>query len=172
MKNIIKTILYLQMTAMFVTATLAGPAAAEKEKPFHGSIQAVETSFPLFPPEVIFPTLFVDAIGSGHATHLGRFTVTYKFEVNLDTFFGIGSAHFIAANGDSIFTDIEGQGTVPTVDGVSFIVETHTITGGTGRSDGATGSFTVERVINVFTGVTSGSFCGTIVIHKKKHKTK
>ena len=142
--------------------SFAAHPGVENEVPFKGSLQAVETSV------VQFPTLFVDASGSGNATHLGRFTVTYEIEVDIPTFHGVGSYHFVAANGDSIFTDVEGQGTEPTVDGVSFIVETHTITGGTGRFDGATGSFTVDRVINVFTGVSSGSFDGTIVIHKAK----
>ena len=44
MKIITKTVLYLQMTALLLTAALAGSAAAEKEVPFRGSIQAVETS--------------------------------------------------------------------------------------------------------------------------------
>ena len=145
------------MTALFLTAALADPGAAGKAVPFKGTIQAVETSV------VQFPTLFVEASGAGNATHLGRFTVTYEFDVNLLTFAGIGSAHFIAANGDSIFTEIIGQGTVP--DPVSVIVETHTITGGTDRFAGATGSFTLERLLNTATGVTSGSFDGTIVIH-------
>jgi hypothetical protein len=74
----------------------------------------------------------------------------------------IGSAHFIAANGDSIFTEIIGQGNPIEGSDFSFIVETNTITGGTGRFAGATGSFTVERLLNRVTGVTSGSFEGTI----------
>ena len=154
MKNIIKAIMYLQMTALFVTAALAGTVAAEKQVPFKGSIQAVETFV------VQFPILFVQASGSGHATHLGRFTVTYEFEVNIPTFMGLGSAHFIATNGDSLFTEVTGVGTDPNP--FSSIVEAHTITGGTGRFAGATGSFTVMRLLNTVTGVTSGSFEGTI----------
>ena len=156
MKTITKTINYLQMTALFLTASLAGLAAAENEKPFRGSIQAVETYNPQF------PALFVDSSGSGTATYLGRFTVTSEFEVNLLTLAGSGSAHFIAANGDSIFTEFIGQGNPIEGSDFSFIVETNTITGGTGRFAGATGSFTVERLLNRVTGVTSGSFSGTI----------
>jgi hypothetical protein len=162
MKIIMKSILGLQMTAMFLTVALAGPAAAEKPVPFKGSVQAVETS------DVQLPTLFVDAIGTGNATHLGRFALTYQVEVDIPTAAAIGSAHFIAANGDSVFTEFIGQGN-PTADpNVSFIVEMDTITGGTGRFAGATGSFTVQRLLNLVTGITSGSFDGTIVIHKAK----
>ena len=140
--------------AVLAAVGLAGPTAAPKQVPFKGSIQAVEASV------AQFPTLFVEASGSGNAAHLGRFTVTYEFEVNIPTFEGFGSAHFIAANGDSLFTEVTGVGTDPNP--ISFIVETHTITGGTGRFAGAAGSFTLERVINTVTGVTSGSFEGTI----------
>jgi hypothetical protein len=159
-----KPMLCLGMAALSWTLMLAGPAAAKNRAPLKGTIQAVEDSFALFPPDVPFPTLFVEASGSGHATHLGRFTVTYEVEVNLDNFSGIGSAEFVAANGDRILTDIDGQGTVPTEDGISFIAETHIIVGGTGRFDGATGRFTLVRVINVFTGKTFGAFKGTIVL--------
>jgi hypothetical protein len=166
MKSIMKSILGLQMTAMFLTAALAGSAPAKKEVPFKGFVQAVESYVVQLPPAVQFPTLFVDTTGSGVATHLGLFTVTWEFTVNLDNGAGIGSAHFTAANGDSVFTESLGQGNPTEEDpDVSFIVEEHTITGGTGRFAGATGSFTLERLVNTETGNTAGSFNGTIVIH-------
>jgi hypothetical protein len=46
--------------------------------------------------------------------------------------------------------------------GVDRIVEINTITGGTGRFEGAKGPFTLERLLGVTTGFTSGSFQGTI----------
>jgi hypothetical protein len=161
MKSIMKSILGLQMTAMFLTAVLAGPAAAEKEVPFEGSVQAVESY------DVQFPTMFVDTTGTGVATHLGLFTVTWEFTVNLLNGAGIGSAHFIAANGDSVFTESLGQGDPTETPDITRVVETHTITGGTGRFAGATGGFTLERLVNTVTGITAGSFSGTIVFHKK-----
>src|SRR5687768_9440456 len=163
MNRLTQSDLCLQMVAMCLTVVLARAAEAKKSVPFKGFIQADEECLRLFPPDLPFPTLFVEASGSGVATHLGKFTVTYEVEVNLDTFFGVGSSHFIAAYGDSLFTESEGQGTVQTEDGTSVIVETHMITGGTARFDGVSGRFTLVRVINVFTGITSGVFGGTIV---------
>jgi hypothetical protein len=39
---------------------------------------------------------------------------------------------------------------------------TATIVGGTGRFEGATGSFSGVRLLNTATGISSGSFDGTI----------
>ena len=134
-------------------------AAAEIAIPFKGSIEAIERNV-----DFQFPIGFQEGSGSGNATHLGRFEMTFEFAVNVLSFYGVGSYHFTAANGDSIFTRVEGTGTVP--DPFSHIVETHTITGGTGRFTGATGSFTLDRILNSNTGVSSGSVDGTIVIPK------
>jgi hypothetical protein len=49
--------------------------------------------------------------------------------------------------------------------GVFYIEETATITGGTGRFAGASGSFTVERLFDTVAGATSGSFDGSISTH-------
>ena len=135
------------------------PKTEEQAVPFHGAIQAIEVA------EVQFPKLFVDGSGSGKATHLGRFTVTYEVEGNLLTHETFGSSVFTAANGDNVFTDIIGLGTPTENPDVHSIVEVHTITGGTGRFAGATGGFIRTEFLNLVTGVTSGSFDGTIVIH-------
>jgi hypothetical protein len=132
-------------------------AAAAKEVPFKGSSVAFETSV------AQFPTLFVDGTGSGNASHLGRFTMSYNFEVDLLTFVGIGTAQFTAANGDQLFTEVIGVGTDPAIDPVSTIVGTHTITGGTGRFEGASGSFTELRLLNTITGESTSDFEGVIV---------
>ena len=158
MKTIIKSVLYLQMTALLLTAALAGSAAAEKKVPFRGSFQGVDIA------DVQFPKLFVDGSGSGNATHLGRFTVTYELEVDLLTHETFGSSVFTAANGDSLFTDIIGLATPTENADVVSIVEVHTITGGTGRFAGATGSFIRKYSLDRVTLVSSGSFDGTIVL--------
>jgi len=108
----------------------------------------------------------VDATGSGNASHLGRFTLTYELVVDFLIDGTSGSAVFTAANGDSLFTDIVGHGT--SLGEFASIVETHTITGGTGRFAGATGSFIRTYLVNLVTGVTSGSFDGSIAFGKAK----
>jgi hypothetical protein len=161
MKTIVKTVLCLQLTALLSTVAFAGPGAAQEPVPFKGTLQAQETY------DIQFPTLFVQSSGSGNATHLGGFTVTHEFGVDLPTFIALGSAQFIGADGSTIFTDTRALGAapIPTDDpNVVFITELHTIIGGTGRFAGATGSFIVERLLNI-TGVTIGSFKGTIVLH-------
>ena len=86
-------------------------------------------------------------------------------QVDLPTGTGTGlSAQYVAANGDSLFAEGSGQAT-PTDDPTVFVVvENYTITGGTGRFDGATGSFTETRRVNIETGVTSGTISGNIVL--------
>jgi hypothetical protein len=164
MKSILKSMIGLPLTALIMTAAfvgpaaLAGPVAADQQVPFKGSVQAIETH------GLQFPTLFVNAIGTGTATQVGRFTLTYQVEVNLLTGGGPASIQLVAANGDTILGTGSGQGS-PTQDpAVASIVETYTITGGTGRFTSVTGSFTVQRLVNSVTGITFGSFDGTIVI--------
>jgi len=161
MKSTFKSTLGVQMAAMLLTATLANSSAAKKEVPFRGSIQGIEIA------DFQFPNVFVDATGSGGASPLGRFSLAYELVVDLLTLPTVhtsGSAVFTAANGDSLFTDISGLGT-PDGDFVS-VVEAHTITGGTGRFAGASGSFTRIYTLNQITGETSGSFDGTIAFQK------
>jgi hypothetical protein len=101
--------------------------------------------------------------GTGNATHLGRFTVEIAHVVNTVARTLTGSYEFTAANGDTLIADVTGQ-FGPTLENprVLLSVETATITGGTGRFAGATGSFTVERLLNLDTFLTTVSFEGTI----------
>jgi hypothetical protein len=158
MKNISKAIMYLQMTVLCLTAALADPAAAEKQLPLRGTIQAVEKV------DVQFPTMFVDGSGTGQATHLGQFTFTYESVVDLLIGCGVGSAEFTAANGDRLFTELTGCGG-PTDAGYR-VVEEHTIVGGTGRFAAASGRFTLNRLLTAIanTNVSVGTVDGTIVI--------
>jgi hypothetical protein len=88
-------------------------------------------------------------------------------------FSATGTAQWIAANRDSIYTTIVGQAEPSDLPGGFLkITETHTVIGGTGRFAGVEGSFTVEffhklEASAVVGGVEAhdifGSFHGTIV---------
>jgi hypothetical protein len=143
--------------ALVALTSLAAPASAGSQVPFKGRLQGLENN------TVNFPNLSVHGEGTGNATKLGRYTVEYDGAVNLITGSGTGFAWlFTAANGDTVTAVGSGQADVPPIGGVLHIEEHGTITGGTGRFAGATGSFTVDRVATSATGVTTGSFEGTI----------
>jgi hypothetical protein len=150
--------IYLPMAAVLLTAALAGPAAAGEFVPFSGTLQAQETSSPGPLPG----TILEDGTGGGIATHLGRFTLTWKFTVNLADGTGSGTVHYIAANGDEIFITAVGKAVPASQPGFFLITESETITGGTGRFANAQGSFTVVRLEDFNAGSSSGSFLGII----------
>jgi hypothetical protein len=157
-KILVSTAVALLLLIVLASTAFAAPTVTERELLLKGSLQAHETY------EVSFPTLFVNASGSGEATQLGRYAVSYQVEVNIPTISGIASAQFVAANGDNLFAEGLGQATETGTPGVVTIVEMYTITGGTGRFEGASGSITVKRVLNQVTGETSGTFNGEIVL--------
>src|SRR5262249_45082789 len=103
----------------------------------------------------------VEVKATGTATQLGKFTYLGLFTVNAATRMGSGTFLFTAANGDTVFSTISGQATF-TPPNVLTIKEIGTITGGTGRFAGITGSFSMTRLKNTITGATSASFLGTI----------
>jgi len=160
MKAITKTILYLQLTALLSTVALAGPKSAPKQVPFHGRIQTTETV-----EAVAFPIVYNTSIGSGNATHLGRFAWELDVQINISDpalSTAIGTGVLTAANRDSIFTQFTAFATNTETPDVIFITEVHTITGGTGRFAGATGTFTREALSNLALGFSFGSFDGFI----------
>jgi len=159
MRVIMKNSMCLPMAAVLLTAALAGPAVAEELVPFNGTLQVQEFPSPGPPPPP--GTLLLDGTGGGSATHLGLFTLTSHFTVNLAALTGSGPVHFIAANGDDIFTTAV-ESAVHIKAEYYQITELHIITGGTGRFANAQGHFTVVRVENFNTGASSGSFQGII----------
>lgn len=142
--------------AFILVLGLAGPAAAGNEVPFRGSLAGTATVTPLDPP---MASVLIEA--SGNASQLGAFTLEFPHLVNQATRTGTGTYTLTAANGDTVTADVTGLATM-VAPGVLTVAETAVITGGTGRFAGATGTFAVERTFFVATGVTAGSFEGTI----------
>jgi hypothetical protein len=145
------------MASSEAKVTGAGVLSNDQEVPFKGRVEGTATITPGTP-----PFLSVSIAGAGNATHLGRFTVEIPHVVNASNRTSIGTYEFTAANGDMLTAAFTGQSTL-TAPGVLSVVDTATITGGTGRFADATGSFTVERLFNQVTGLTTGSFEGTIL---------
>jgi hypothetical protein len=159
-KTFVSTAIALLILIVLASTTFAAPAAGERQLLLKGSLEAVETH-QIVPPT----TMFVDGTGSGNATQLGLFTMSFQAEVFLPTLFAASaSATLVSADGANIFAEGSGQGTPTGTPNIVSIVETYTITGGTGRFAGATGSFTVERLIDRATLASSGTISGTIVI--------
>jgi len=130
-------------------SALAEDPPAEAGVPFHGSLGGETTSQAVFPPEPGPPTgFYVLGRGTGYATHLERFTVNWMFNVTIEASgnsSATGHSHFLAANGDSLFTVSTAEATPPDENGIMTVVQTHSITpeAGTGRFAGASGSFTL-----------------------------
>lgn len=143
------------VAASAVSLASSAVSAAAAERPFKGTLSAVETS------HLVFPIASVDREGTGTATHLGKYTEHATLQVNVLTGSSTGAATFTAANGDTLTASITGQST-RTSPGVLSIVEVYTITGGTGRFAGATGTITLESTLNLTTEDSSGTFNGVI----------
>jgi hypothetical protein len=153
--------IYLLLVAIILTA-LAVPAAAQKQLPFKGTIQGQDTDKGFTSPGMFL----VETNGTGISTLLGQFKFILETTINVGESTDTGSAHFKAANGDTLdatYTTAMKVEVTPTTDGVVFsIKEIYTITGGTGRFSGAQGNFVMERVADPQKFITFGSFYGII----------
>jgi hypothetical protein len=163
MKNTTRSNVYVSMTALILTAAVVIPAAAQHRVPFKGTFQGNDTVTPGPSPT----TIVVTTSGTGIGTLVGQFSFTEEVTANLANGTHTGSALWIAANGDSIYTTVVGSAAPSDNPDYLKITEPHTITGGTGRFTGAQGSFTVDRMHRFAaesdgTHLTFGSFQGTM----------
>lgn len=145
------------LAALWLTLSASALIAQTKEVPFKGAYDGRETDV------VQGGSLLVDGSGSGTASHVGRFTFTWKVTVDLATGLSSGGVfRLVAANGDVINGSFVGRGVPTDTPNVAHVVELVSITGGTGRFQEATGGFTLDRLVDITTGLTSGSLKGTI----------
>jgi len=114
------------------------------------------------------PLVTVHVEGVGTASHLGRFVFDSTHVVNFIDFKGRGTASLIAANGDRLTGDLAGEAQLRE-NGVFFIIEKVTITGGTGRFTGASGEVITERLSfpgGPANGTTTGSLRGHVLVSR------
>jgi len=152
------TVTALLLLILLANTSFAAPAV-EKQLLLKGSLEATETQGGLP------PLIQVNLTGQGNATQLGLFT--YQLQAVLDVrvlHADQASATLVAANGDRIFGEGEGQGTPSSTPGVVSVVESFNITGGTGRFEGASGTFVVQRLVHRPTLTSVGTIEGTILL--------
>jgi hypothetical protein len=155
----------LLAVAVMMTASTAFAAPTSKATPLKGIWDSSEipTFVPAPPPDAV--SMCVDGDASGNATHLGTYTAKFEATINLACGCSVGdTVHFIAANGDDLYGVGARSGVPSDTPGYTLVTQFYAITGGTGRFAGATGKFTVTRLANNATGVSKGSFNGTIVL--------
>jgi hypothetical protein len=134
--------------------------------PFKGSMEGLHVSRTPLDPPFVFDMFEL----TGTGTHLGRFELVIEAVANFGArpVTGTGISTFTAANGDRLVADNTGSSAL-IQPGLVLITELNVIDPdrSTGRFAGATGTFTTRRRADAatgVTGVTAGSFEGTIVL--------
>ena len=124
------------LPSLFVLSMLTAPISGANSVPFKGSWSGVTVSAD----PTNFPVVAIVAEGTGQLTHLGRYFMASPHTTDVSTGKTIGDQIFTAANGDTLMAFCDGSpafqpdGTV--VGSLAF-----GITGGTGRFEGATGTY-------------------------------
>jgi len=101
-----------------------------------------------------YPVFFLTMEGSGRATFLGKATTRMTFCCNVVTGeYWDTKGHFVAANGDSLFLEIPTGLIVPNEGRTSEYYQTRfdddaVFVGGTGRFEGASGSWTTNAFVH------------------------
>ena len=149
--------------AAAILMTAPPVATAASTTPFRSDFVA-QASFAQTPVPGVFT---VTTSGAGHASHLGKITLSTTETLDFVTSAGSlvirdGRLVMIAANGDELYWTYEGTGSLPDWAGESILTGTFVISGGTGRFSDATGSGTFHGSGNAVTGAASLSYRGTI----------
>jgi hypothetical protein len=142
-----------------LTATIAAPVfAAQNAVPFKANYEGTLTW--------TIPMQAADLSGSGNGTHLGNSQLQGAFEVvsPATTCEGFNTRHLdtlTAANGDQLFVEIHDL-TCAVAPGLYHCVGTYTVTGGTGRFEGATGEGDFLGDVNFGASTFKLAFSGTV----------
>jgi hypothetical protein len=166
MKNLLVLSIALLSLIPLTRTALAAPAPEVKSEvttkvtrfPFKGTFQSTETSV------TVFPTMSVTGRGSGQSSELGDFTINYQAEISLLDLSSIESAEFTGTRGDSLRAEAVGQAVENRTPGMLNVVDIYKITGGSGRFNNASGTFTLNRLVSATTGASSSTFEGYILI--------
>jgi len=95
------------------------------------------------PPQGTPPVQRQRVTGTGQVSHLGRSTFEVAASITIappPPFANVGTSTMVAENGDQLYSTYTGTVT-PQPDGSRLVVVRHTITGGTGRFQNASGFY-------------------------------
>ena len=154
--------LALGLAGMSATAASAAARAGAPAVPFKYSVSGTVTLTSPPPPG---PGSTLTLTGAGNASHLGK--ASYKGSVVIDTISGTGvitdtlTETLTAANGETL-TILCHQVATPVSSGVYKGTDQWTVTGGTGRFRGATGSGSGNTHIDLNTHTFTKAETGTI----------
>jgi hypothetical protein len=156
-----KTFATMAALVLVLTATVVAPAAANEQRPMQGRFSAAAApaaqrcganaltlGFEITGVATHFGVL------SGSGTNCTEFSLATSAVAIWD-----GELMLVAADGSTLMTVSNGTQGAP-VAGVAVFVTTHTVTGGTGRFEGAAGVWTVSGTIDFTTGTINGQVSG------------
>ena len=162
MKGILIFASVLSFFALLGRTVLDTSAAVDSQQftrlQFKGTAQALDIY------GASYPVVSLSANGSGSATELGQFTLVYKGEINLTDLSTVEVAQFAGLNGNRIDVTGVGQAAETARPGVYNLVQIYKVTGGTGRFVGVKGTVTVNRIVNMTSGLTYSTFDGYLLI--------
>jgi hypothetical protein len=158
-----RRIVEIGCAALLLMSAPAASVAASEQRPMDGhyTIAVVPVEQRCGP-----NALTIGFEGMGIATHFGRMEgigsncTSFNLATEAVPIWN-GHATFVAADGSSMTLTYEGSQDAP-VDGKATASSTFTVISGTGRFEGATGSWPSSGVIDFTAGVFHGSFSGWI----------
>ena len=115
-----------------------------------------------------YPVMSISARGSGIANELGQFTLIYQGEINLTDLSTLEAAQFVGLNGNAITATGVGQAIETTTAGIYNLVQIYKVTGGAGRFTHAKGTITLNRIVNMTSGLTSSTFEGYLLVPQSR----
>lgn len=142
-------------TAPMDTRTDAATAMLSATLPMRGTLAATEAG--TFNPAN--NSLRILLTGEGQATHVGRYTLALDIQLDLATATSTGTFVLTAADGSTLNGSLTGIG-IRLPNNIADVTESMIITGGTGRFVGASGRFTVSRIVDQSTGISQGTLEG------------
>ncbi len=154
-----RLVLMLAVIAMLVNSCKKEDHHCKKTVPFEAVFQVKSVITQQGPP------LLVEATGTGDGTPIGNSSFVGHAQVDASNNF-TDNGIITTSNGDQIFETANGPG--PVVDpatGNLLIISQNIITGGTGKYEGATGSYTTIAHASVLTPAGVDSLKGTITLN-------